>query len=285
MSAPQLSSNDTVLQARHLQKFFGGNRAVDGVSLSLSRGEMVALIGPNGAGKSTTFHLLNGQLQPDAGEVWLNGSRITGLSPDALARRGVGRTFQTAQTFSSFSVLENVQIALLAADGLCTRGWSRAKHYQTAQAMHWLEQVGLQAQAHRPCTALAYADLKRLELALALATASRAAQAQLLLMDEPTAGMAVSERLRLMGLVRRLVREQGLTVLLTEHSMDVVFGFADRVVVMVGGRVLTEGTPDQVQRDAQVQALYLGQGMHSLQTQRPLSVLNESGALTTEGGA
>ena len=266
MNAPGHNLNDAVLQARNLQKFFGGNRAVDGVSLSVGRGEVVALIGPNGAGKSTTFHLLNGQLRPDAGDVWLSGSRITGLSPDALARRGVGRTFQTAQTFASFSVLENVQVALLAADGLCARWWSRAHRHRPAQAMHWLEQVGLQAHAQRPCTALAYADLKRLELALALATASREGQAQVLLMDEPTAGMAVSERLGLMTLVRRLVREQGLAVLLTEHSMDVVFGFADRVVVMVQGRILTEGTPEQVQRDAQVQALYLGQGMHSLHT-------------------
>lgn len=250
-----------LLQVRHLQKFFGGNRAVDGVSFTLARGEMLALIGPNGAGKSTTFNLLNGQLQPDAGEVSLHGEVITGLSPSALAQRGVGRTFQTAQTFASFSVLENVQIALLAADGLATRmGW-QARMHRVPEAMHVLDQVGLSALAHRPCTALSYADLKRLDIALALATVTRSAQAPLLLMDEPTAGMAAADRIALMTLVRRLVREQQLAVLLTEHSMDVVFGFADRVLVMVRGRVLAEGTPDDVRRNAEVQAHYLGHGL------------------------
>lgn len=258
MSTPSLPT--PVLQARHLQKFFGGNRAVDGVSFSLHRGEVLALIGPNGAGKSTTFNLLNGQLAPDAGEVWLNGSSITGLSVSDLGQRGVGRTFQTAQTFASFSVLENVQMALLAADGLSTRLWSRAHAHRVGDAKHWLAQVGLLDLANRACTTLSYADLKRLELALALATATRDGPAHVLLMDEPTAGMAAAERIALMTLVRQLVREQQLAVLLTEHSMDVVFGFADRVLVMVRGRVLAEGTPDEVRRNPEVQAHYLGHG-------------------------
>lgn len=254
-----------LLQVRHLQKFFGGNRAVDGVSFGLARGEILALIGPNGAGKSTTFNLLNGQLRPDAGEVWLDGTNITGLSPAELAQRGVGRTFQTAQTFASFSVLENVQIALLAADGLASRIFRRARQHRVDDAMQLLAQVGLQALAHRPCTALSYADLKRLEIALALATTTPQSQAHVLLMDEPTAGMAASDRIALMALVRQLVREQQLAVLLTEHSMDVVFGLADRVLVMVRGRVLAEGTPDEVRRNAEVQAHYLGHG-HTTQT-------------------
>ena len=262
-----------LLHVRHVQKFFGGNRAVDGVSFSLARGEVLALIGPNGAGKSTTFNLLNGQLTPDAGEVWLDGQNITGLSPSELAQRGVGRTFQTAQTFASFSVLENLQIALLAADGLATRiGW-RARHHRVDDAMQGLSQVGLQDQAHRPCTELSYADLKRLEIALALATTTRNRQAQLLLMDEPTAGMAATERIALMTLVRQLVREQQLAVLLTEHSMDVVFGFADRVLVMVRGRVLAQGTPDEVRRNALVQAHYLGHEAHTPTTFSPPSFM------------
>jgi branched-chain amino acid transport system ATP-binding protein len=259
-------TSSPLLQVRHLHKFFGGNRAVDGVSFSLAQGEVLALIGPNGAGKSTTFNLLNGQLQPDSGDVLLDGVSITGASASTLARRGVGRTFQTAQTFASFTVLENVQIALIAAQGQSLRLWSRASHHQRDAAMHLLERVGLQAYAQSLCTSLAYADLKRLELALALATAAQHGQPQLLLMDEPTAGMAAHDRRALMDLVRQLVREHQLAVLLTEHSMDVVFGYADRVLVMVRGRVLAEGTPDEVQRNAEVQAHYLGQNTHSTHT-------------------
>lgn len=255
-----------LLEVRHLHKFFGGNRAVDGVSFALMPGEVLALIGPNGAGKSTTFNLLNGQVTPDSGEVLLEGARITGASATTLARRGVGRTFQTAQTFGSFTVLENVQIALMASAGLSLRVWSSARRHQREEAMHLLDQVGLQTQASRPCTSLAYADLKRLELALALATAIQHGMPKLLLMDEPTAGMAATDRLALMDLVRRLVREQNLAVLLTEHSMDVVFGYADRVLVMVRGRVLAEGSPNEVQRNAEVQAHYLGQNTHTTQT-------------------
>jgi ABC-type branched-subunit amino acid transport system ATPase component len=266
MSSSTSLSCTPLLQVSHLHKFFGGNRAVDGVSFSLMPGEVLALIGPNGAGKSTTFNLLNGQLTPDSGEVLLEGQDITGASAAALARRGVGRTFQTAQTFASFTVLENVQIALMAAAGLSLRLWSSARRHQRDEAMQLLDQVGLQAQAQRPCTALAYADLKRLELALALATAIQHGQPKLLLMDEPTAGMAAADRLALMDLVRRLVQDKQLAVLLTEHSMDVVFGYADRVLVMVRGRVLAEGSPDEMQRNAEVQAHYLGHNSHTTHT-------------------
>ena len=247
------ASATPLLQVRDLHKAFGGVCAVDGVSFDVHAGEVVALIGPNGAGKSTTFHLLNGQLVPDTGTVTLAGEAITGCPPERLATRGVGRTFQTAQTLASFSVLENVQVALLAADGLSTNPWPRAQAHRRAQALALLEQVGLQAHAARACTALAYADLKRLELAMALAGEPR-----LLLMDEPTAGMAATERQTLMALVRRLVRERGLGVLLTEHSMDVVFGHADRVLVMARGRLIAQGTPAQVQANPEVQAVYLG---------------------------
>ena len=245
-----------LLAVQDLHKAFGGVRAVDGVSFALHAGEVLALIGPNGAGKSTTFHLLNGQLTPDAGTVRLDGHDITGWPPERLAARGVGRTFQTAQTLASFSVLENVQVALLAADGLSTDVWRRAAHHRRDEARALLAQVGLAAHAERACTALAYADLKRLELAMALAGAPR-----LLLMDEPTAGMAAAERQALMALVRTLVRERALGVLLTEHSMDVVFGHADRVLVMARGRLIAQGTPAQVQANADVQAVYLGGGL------------------------
>ena len=243
----------SLLRVDGLCKSFGGVQAVQGLSFTLEPGELLALIGPNGAGKSTCFNLVGGQLAPDAGRVLLDGRDITGLPPRAIWRLGVGRTFQIAQTFASFTVLQNLQLALLSHDGRAWRWWRRAEHHRRADALALLDQVGMAAQAERPCSALAYGDVKRLELAMALAHGPR-----LLLMDEPTAGMAPAERLALMRLVQRLARERRMAVLFTEHSMDMVFGHADRVAVLVRGRLLAEGRPDAIRRDARVQAAYLG---------------------------
>lgn len=245
----------SLLQVTGLNKAFGGVKAVDGVDFTLGKGELLALIGPNGAGKSTTFNLVGGQLAPDSGSVRLAGQEIAGLSPRAIWRRGVGRTFQIAATFASLSVVENVQMALLSADRKVFAFWRRAAGHRRGDALALLERVGMAAQADRPCSALAYGDVKRVELAMALAHAP-----QLLLMDEPTAGMAPAERLALMALTRALAKERQMGVLFTEHSMDVVFGQADRVLVLVRGRLLAEGTPEAIQRDARVQQAYLGNG-------------------------
>ena len=256
-----------LLSVQGLSKSFGGVQAVRGVSFALAAGELLALIGPNGAGKSTTFNMVDGQLAPDGGRVLLDGQDITGLSPRAIWRRGVGRTFQIAQTFASFSVLQNVQLALLSHDRKAWRWWRRAGAHRPQDALALLEQVGMAAQAHRPCSELAYGDVKRVELAMALAHAPR-----LLLMDEPTAGMAPAERLALMRLVQRLARERRMAVLFTEHSMDVVFGQADRVAVLVRGQLLAEGTPDAIRQDERVQQVYLGQGLQDFEKnscQRP----------------
>lgn len=246
---------DALLDVQHLHKAFGGNHAVNDVSFNLQTGELLALIGPNGAGKSTTFNLVNGQLAPDNGSISLNGVSLLGLKPHELWRMGVSRTFQIAQTFSSLTVAENVQMALLSADGQSLSPWRRATHYRHADALQLLEQVQLDTHAHRPCSALAYGDVKRLELAMALANEPR-----LLLMDEPTAGMAPDERYALMALTRNLVNQRGVAVLFTEHSMDVVFEHADRVLVMARGALIAQGTPAQVQADPQVQAVYFGSG-------------------------
>ncbi len=245
----------SLLQVTGLHKAFGGVRAVDDVSFSLEKGELLALIGPNGAGKSTTFNLVGGQLAPDSGSVRLGGREMAGLTPRAVWRLGVGRTFQIAATFASLSVLENVQMALLSADGRVFSFWRRAADHRRADALALLESVGMAAQAERPCSALAYGDVKRVELAMALAHAP-----QLLLMDEPTAGMAPAERVALMTLTKQLARERQMGVLFTEHSMDVVFGQADRVLVLVRGRLLAEGRPEDIQRNARVQQAYLGSG-------------------------
>ena len=246
-------SSPALLRVTNLGKSFGGVRAVDGVSFELAPGELLAMIGPNGAGKSTTFNLLNGQLRADAGSALLGTQELLGLSPRAIWRHGVGRTFQVAETFASLTVLENVQMALLAADRQLFALWRRATHYRAADALAMLAQVGMAGQAARPCSALAYGDVKRVELAMALAHAP-----QLLLMDEPTAGMAPGERHALMALTRSLVKSRGLSVLFTEHSMDVVFGYADRVMVLARGRVMATGTPEAIRLNPAVQAVYLG---------------------------
>jgi branched-chain amino acid transport system ATP-binding protein len=245
----------SLLNVQRLHKAFGGNHAVSDVSFSLEAGEMLALIGPNGAGKSTTFNLVNGQLRPDSGHITLDGVSLVGRPPHALWRMGVSRTFQVAQTFGSLSVAENVQMALLSADGQSLAPWRRATAYRHQDALALLQHVHLHDQAARPCSALAYGDVKRLELAMALAN-----QPRVLLMDEPTAGMAPNERRGLMQLTRSLVTQRGIAVLFTEHSMDVVFEHADRVLVMARGALIAEGTPAHVQADPHVQAVYFGRG-------------------------
>ena len=245
----------SLLKVSGLGKAFGGVKAVDGIHFDLAAGELLALIGPNGAGKSTTFNMVNGQLPADTGSIVLDGHELVGRKPRDIWRLGVGRTFQIAETFASLSVVENVQMALLSADRRIFRFWRPAAAHRLPEALALLERVGMRAQAARPCSELAYGDVKRVELAMALAHAPR-----LLLMDEPTAGMAPAERLALMALTREIARERRMGVLFTEHSMDVVFGHADRVLVLVRGRLLAEGTPEAIRQDARVQAAYLGSG-------------------------
>ena len=246
----------TLLQVQSLSKTFGGVQAVRDVSFTLQAGELLALIGPNGAGKSTTFNMVGGQLQPDHGRVLLNADNLVGLAPRAIWRKGVGRTFQIAQTFASLTVVENVQMALLSRDQRIFSWWRRANAHRRTDALALLAQVDMAAQADRPCSELAYGDVKRVELAIALAH-----DPQLLLMDESTAGMAPAERVALMQLARQLAKARQMGVLFTEHSMDVVFGQADRVAVLVRGQLLAEGTPQAIRDDARVQQAYLGSGL------------------------
>jgi branched-chain amino acid transport system ATP-binding protein len=242
-----------VLSVERLSKAYDGVHALRGVSFSVDAGELVAMIGPNGAGKTTCFNIMNGQLRPDAGEVRLEGTALTGLAPRAIWRLGVGRTFQVAATFGSMSVRENVQMALLSHQRLLGSFFKKTEHVLVTQADALLGSVGMAGQAQRPCAELAYGDLKRVELAVALAHRPR-----LLLMDEPTAGMAAEERQELMRLAARLARSEKLAVLFTEHDMEVVFGFADRVIVLHGGEIIASGTPAEVRNNPQVREVYLG---------------------------
>ncbi len=243
-----------VLEVENVRRAFGGVRAVDGVSFALERGEIRALIGPNGAGKSTFFDILTGQLHADAGEVRWRGRPIAGLPPHAIWRLGISRTFQITATFATLTVLENVQVARLSHAGRSRVLLIPAARLEIAPSRALLEQVGLAEQAARAAGVLAYGDLKKLELAIALAN-----DPALLLLDEPTAGMAPGERGALMALTARIARERGLTVLFTEHDMDVVFAVAERIMVLHQGRVIADGPPDAVRADREVQAVYLGE--------------------------
>jgi len=242
-----------VLSVERLSKAYDGVQALRGVSFAVDAGELVAMIGPNGAGKTTCFNIVNGQIRPDAGEVLLEGKALTGLAPRAIWRLGVGRTFQVAATFGSMTVRENVQMALLSHKRLSGSLFLPARNLLVEEADALLGDVGMADQARRACAELAYGDLKRVELAIALAHRPR-----LLLMDEPTAGMAQEERQALMTLAASLARSDRLAVLFTEHDMDVVFGFADRVIALHGGEVIAAGAPAQVRSDPRVREVYLG---------------------------
>ena len=242
------------LEVDDVRRAFGGVRAVDGVSFTLEPGEIRALIGPNGAGKSTFFNILTGQLRADAGDVRWRGRSIAGLPPHAIWRLGISRTFQITATFATLSALENVQVARLSHVRGSRTLFTSAARLEVAPARALLEQVGLDDQATRPAGVLAYGDLKKLELAIALAN-----EPALLLLDEPTAGMAPAERGALMALTARIARERGLTVLFTEHDMDVVFAIAERIMVLHQGRVIADGTPATVRADRAVQSVYLGE--------------------------
>jgi branched-chain amino acid transport system ATP-binding protein len=242
-----------ILEVRRLSKAYGGVQALRELSFEVGAGELVGMIGPNGAGKTTCFNLLNGQLAPDAGEILLEGRPLAGLRPRQIWRRGVGRTFQVAATFGSMTVRENVQVALLSFKKRLSSFFAAAGRLETDDADALLRRVGMLDQAARPCAALAYGDLKRVELAIALANRPR-----LLLMDEPTAGMAPQERTALMELAAGLARGEGAAVLFTEHDMKVVFGFATRIIVLHSGELIASGPPAEVRADPRVREVYLG---------------------------
>jgi branched-chain amino acid transport system ATP-binding protein len=251
-----MSSTPALLSVEGLTKSYGGVQAVRGVSFELEPGEILALIGPNGAGKSTCFDMLNGQKVPDSGRITLLGQDTTGCAPREIWRLGVGRTFQITATFPTMTVRENVQLALASDHGKLFNLWSSMPKLGREEAGGLLDLVGMSIYADRASGELAYGDLKRLELAVALANRPR-----LLLMDEPTAGMAPRERIDLMRLTATIAREQSIGVLFTEHDMDVVFEHADRILVLNRGSLIAEGTPADVRRNPEVRAVYLGEGL------------------------
>jgi branched-chain amino acid transport system ATP-binding protein len=243
-----------MLRLEDLSKAFGGLQAVRGVSLEVRQGDRHAIIGPNGAGKSTLFNLITGRLKPDRGRILFDGKDITGKPTHVIARSGIGRAFQITSIFPRLSVRQNLQYAMLANRGDTRRPWGLADRVYRDDALQLLDAVGLSAYADLPAGQLSHGDQRAIEIAISLALGSK-----LVLLDEPTAGMSPYETEKAMDLVRQLAADRGLTVLFCEHDMQVVFGTARTITVMHLGRILTQGTPDEVRSNPEVQKVYLGQ--------------------------
>jgi branched-chain amino acid transport system ATP-binding protein len=245
---------EPLLQVRGLRKRFGGLVATDGVDLDVGAGETVAVIGPNGAGKTTLIAQLSGDLAPDAGRIRFAGADVTALPAPARSRLGLARSFQITSIFREFSALDNVALAVQAHAGHSFRFWrpARAEAALREPARTVLEQVGLGARGDVPAGTLAHGEQRQLEIAMALAT-----RPTLLLLDEPVAGMGLDESARMVQLLRTLRGRH--TIVLVEHDMDVVFALADRISVMVDGRVIATGAPEAIRMNPEVRRAYLGE--------------------------
>jgi len=246
--------HEPLLTAEGLCKSFGGLKVTDDVNLAISENELHAIIGPNGAGKTTLLAQLAGSLPPDAGVIRLAGENVTSLPPHQRANRGIGRSFQITSIFPEFTAAENIALAIQVRDGHSFRFWQQTKDDESLQrrARAAVDRIGLAGRADIPATRLAHGEKRALELAIALAT-----QPRVLLLDEPLAGMGPEESVRMTHLLAKL--KGTLTIVLIEHDMDVVFNLADRVTVMVYGRIIATGTPNAIRSNQEVRRSYLGE--------------------------
>jgi len=242
-----------MLQVEHLQKSFADFKAVGGADLRVGQGDLVAVIGPNGAGKTTLFNLITGHLQPDKGRILFKGEDISHLPAHQVCRKGIARSFQIANIFPRLTVFRNVQVSVLSQKNLSRTMFRPAHRMVVEETRQILERVGLNDQQLALAGSLSHGDKRILEIAIALGN-----EPELLILDEPTAGMSPDETAATMALVQRLAREQGLTILFCEHDMDVVFNVATSIMVMQQGRTILQATPEEVRQNITVQEAYLG---------------------------
>jgi len=228
--------------------------ATDNISMSIQRGEFVAIIGPNGAGKTTLFNLITQFIRPDQGTVIFNGENLIGLTPEETYRRGIGRTFQLTQIFRTLTVYQNLSASVFAANGKVFNLYRPASRLLRDKVIELASEVGLSEQIEKEAGSLSYGDQKRLEVAIALSN-----KPQLLFLDEPTGGLAPDECAQVMELIRRLSQERNMTTVFIEHDMTTVFGFAQRVIVLNFGAIIADGKPEEIRKNEQVQQLYLGE--------------------------
>jgi len=242
-----------MLEVKGLSKSFGGFLAVNKATLEVRKGEIVAVIGPNGAGKTTLFNLVTGILKPDEGQVLFKGEEITGLPAYKTCKKGITRSFQVVNIFSRLTVFENVRISVLSQQGKTYHWFKPSREFVNEETSEILKSVGLINRKYNVCGALSHGDQKVLEIAIALA-----GKPELLILDEPTAGMSPEETARCIDLIKQLSQSLGLTILFCEHDMELVFAIAQEIMVMVRGSTIAQGPPDEVRRNQQVQDAYLG---------------------------
>jgi branched-chain amino acid transport system ATP-binding protein len=243
-----------VLRVDNVTKSFDGFMAIQDVSLTVEKGQMACIIGPNGAGKSTLFNLITGHIPPTRGDIFFHDQNITGLAPHKICQLGMGRSFQRTNIFPRLSVFDNVQVALLSHHKMTLHFFTPAKKLLQEATYALLEDVGLEDEAQSVSGTLSYGFQKQLELGIALSS-----EPELLLLDEPTAGMSPQETASTIALIDKIARERQLTLLFTEHDMDVVFSIAEKITVLHQGQVLAEGPPEEVRRNPEVQRVYLGE--------------------------
>ncbi|MFH1974187.1 MAG: ABC transporter ATP-binding protein [Pseudomonadota bacterium] len=242
-----------MLLVENLQKAFDGFVAVSDAQLRVEKGEVVAVIGPNGAGKTTLFNLITGQLEADSGRIIFKDENLVGMPPHEICRRGISRSFQIVNIFSRLTVFENVRVAVMSYNKSTFNLFSRAKDIAVSETEDILKSVGLFGKAGRISGSLSHGDQKVLEMAVALGN-----RPELLILDEPTAGMSPEETRNTLELMKLLSRDRGITILFCEHDMELVFSVANRIMVMQHGRTIIQGEPDAVRNDSQVQEAYLG---------------------------
>jgi branched-chain amino acid transport system ATP-binding protein len=243
-----------ILEVKDLKKSFGGILAVHNVTFKLEAREISSIIGPNGAGKTTLFNLITGKLLPDEGEVLFNGEDISRLQPFQICHKKLGRSFQITNIFPKLSVYENIQVAILSAQGINKNLFNRADRMVKKETIEILENLGLAEKKNLLGGLLAHGDQKLLDIGISLAS-----NPDLILLDEPTAGMSPQETVKTTELVNQLAKEKGMTVLLIEHDMNVVFSISEVIRVMHQGELIAEGKPEEIKSNSRVQQIYLGE--------------------------